>query len=678
MLQAPMPSPIPPFLIESNKSGSISKAIILIIHCSIYTFSSNTEICRFGYGIKILSSPYLSPPPTLSSLPQTPGTPSQLDPTLLPTHWSMLTVSDSNLCTLLSMTKKEEALTLMSQLPTFLGHALTQCSSLGEAVASNNSGLPTDAARKPRLLTTSHPSTSSTPSFGSKDPLVVVGVNDRANELGASSPAGISVIPVANLAGGGGVVGVASAAGQGGSSGQLKVLSQSPHIIMCCPNNGSVSYILTLPTPDPAPAPLGSGNGNRPPQSGGQGAPQNSSGGQLGGRGEGVVTRNRKIFKKGMAPQEEQVDVTECIQRAISRLLRTPNSHRPPATHVPPVDLNPPPPTPLPPSTTPPCHSATLPGAARSRDLKVGSHDYDPEKFSKFADFLVKMDPIESLSGLPDDDLVTSRPGRTGSVRSNESDWSGEGSLGHSSVGSLGHNCSLESCKSLGHGGQESLGHTAGHSFMDTSSSGCHNSVEGLGHAAGYESLGCTAGHDSSGQHSNMAGPGAGVSPAPTPLEEGEGHEEMQVLETSEDLTQLPDLPMSWLFPEPGGVVDPQADPSHSEDWRQFLHDPTGNSIDHTLSSQISSLVDKAVAPSGLEGVQLYGGVTSGSGDDAAKSGSLETPPGGSGVVGVDSSAAAADISSDWNGMWQDLDSNPDPISSWFQSDLSLGEFHNI
>lgn len=59
------------------------------------------------------------------------------------------------------------------------------------------------------------------------------------------------------------------------------------------------------------------------------------------------------------------------------------------------------------------------------------SHDYDADRFSKFADFLVKMDQIENVSNLLDDDLVSSRSSRTGSFRSTESDPSDGTGLGH-------------------------------------------------------------------------------------------------------------------------------------------------------------------------------------------------------------------------------------------------------
>ena len=144
---------------------------------------------------------------------------------LTPSNWAYLTVSDRNICSIISQSNTAlEIRTLTTQLRLTLDQNVTKAANLDQAVAMNNSGLPFDwvkeaqpkrhrarvAPKESGALMSSHDS-------GSNPRLINIGGVSAHNAV-VSEPANENQI--------------------------LKALSSSPHIILCCPQNGSVSYVL--------------------------------------------------------------------------------------------------------------------------------------------------------------------------------------------------------------------------------------------------------------------------------------------------------------------------------------------------------------------------------------------------------------------------------------------------
>ena len=376
---------------------------------------------------------------------------------MTPTDWNMMSISDNNLCTLLDMSRTTHSTrTLLTQLPLLLHSNLLQASSLDEVIASCNAGLPVDAfgeysrSKKPALANSAYLGKDANSAVSEeRDVPLTRGCGRMAGSpspsLAAPPPCHAPSPSSAAALGGQGL------SGQSTTDALKKILSKSPHIIMCCPNTGSISYILTMPTAEanaptqalPRILPSPSPSTER-----GRGSLTFGGGGGGGGLlpGSPKVTKNRRIAMKG---KEKAVDgggdktMLESIQRAINGIInpqptQTParegvtrgqssqngstvgNRYSSAATPTFVSSSTRSTTTPVPPSSsrnhaqnhTPSLHSHA-------------SHDYDPEKFSKFADFLVKMDPIE-MSGFPDDDPVTSKgASRTSSMESEPMDSSG-------------------------------------------------------------------------------------------------------------------------------------------------------------------------------------------------------------------------------------------------------------
>lgn len=454
-----------------------------------------------------------------------------------------MTISDNNLCTLLDMTKRAEtAKNLLSQLPSVLCSSYRHSTSLEEVLTSNNEGLPVDIweeysrSKKPKITnvqSNGEPS-DDVPPLASKE--YVEDILDSMKRNGASNES--STTPVVLAASTSPASSTAPASTTPAASTKpastpaevVKVLSQSPHIIMCCPNNGTMSYILTVPTPEgpksitlprierpssgsPQPmerSPVSGGHGGsflrpkvqaerpsssgnaplarlqpeRSPVSGGGGGRQganmllpkiqpempssssSSSGGGADGEpggspmtrqssGKGRKSRRTSNSKKGKEKAVEEqptLDMLQSIQTAISSLLNptTPDigtgqsssslsygsleelCHSMEATPS------------LMEATPNPMEDTPIPTVTGGVPLSISLQDYDPEKFSKFADFLVKMDPIERNP--VEDDTTTSRSSRTSSFRSTESDPTTDGTgLGHAPSSGLSATMSSES-----------------------------------------------------------------------------------------------------------------------------------------------------------------------------------------------------------------------------------------
>ena len=154
---------------------------------------------------------------------------------MTPTDWSLLAISDCNLCALLDKTKTADATkVLLSQLPLILGSNFHRSATLEEVLATNNAGLPVNMFRDSRSKKAmSMKNTNTTPT---KETSILEDLNLQLESdtpcKGVSNGYTTSSSPTSPTP---------------NQAEVLKVLSKSPHIVMCYPKDGSVSYILTLP-----------------------------------------------------------------------------------------------------------------------------------------------------------------------------------------------------------------------------------------------------------------------------------------------------------------------------------------------------------------------------------------------------------------------------------------------
>ena len=153
--------------------------------------------------------------------------PSELESYIVPANYSLLTVSDCNLCALLNLVNSsEEAHALINQLSLVLGQNLEKAQTLEDAIAMNNTGLPFDRyeeIRSKKQRSKVIVSKKEAPVIPDGDPdSVACGSGVSMDEDGAGS----------------------EGVGSTSSLEVLKVLSASPHIIFCCPKDGPLSYVL--------------------------------------------------------------------------------------------------------------------------------------------------------------------------------------------------------------------------------------------------------------------------------------------------------------------------------------------------------------------------------------------------------------------------------------------------
>ncbi len=619
---------------------------------------------------------------------------------MVPTDWSMMSISDNNLCTLLDLTRTTLATkTLLSQLPVILHSNLLQASSLDQVLVSCNAGLPVDAfeeysrSKKPTLINDAYLSKDSEDGVNDAQSATTSSSRGNVHQVTSPSPSPLpSSLPSPSAPS-------ASRGGQGsGQTSQevLKVLSKSPHIIMCCPNKGTVSYILTVPTTD-ASSPSQTLPRILPSPSMERQGPLvfDPQGGVLGGRGivEGVkVTKNHTISMKGKekavnGPGESK-NMLDCIQHAINGIINPPPSVRGGSirgqssqdatassssgdsySNV------------ATPSVTSVTDGASSSASATSHDHAAVSHDhslvscdrttfssrdYDPEKFSKFADFLVKMDPIESLSSFTDDEPATSSASRTNSTESEPMD--------SMECGSCDPNVTTPSVSSLRGsvvephpsprlarpGGRGREQDTAAHSSDEDSMSWLFSEPGSSSDSPSRGGRGMA-----SSDHVNSK-PSASSSHHGVCSTAGSVHE----MENSGTSTTLVD--------EASGGMDFNLE-LDTESWKEFLRSPPcrnhqqGAMMHSDLTEgdflQINELVEN-FSSSGLEGVQRY---NKPSHSEANTSHSPNVAVSGVGQTQSVPRVAVSTADSDsWNGIWQNC--NPDSIKNWLQSTIPLGK----
>ena len=141
-----------------------------------------------------------------------------------PSSWAYLTISDKNLCSFISRGNTAlEIHTLDAQLKLTLDQNLQKAANLDQAVAMNNSGLPFDWVKDAQPKKQRSRVAPKESNF-----VAQVGAPARLINIRSTNPQG----------------GVVMGSEKADENQILKALSSSPHIILCCPRNGSVSYVL--------------------------------------------------------------------------------------------------------------------------------------------------------------------------------------------------------------------------------------------------------------------------------------------------------------------------------------------------------------------------------------------------------------------------------------------------
>lgn len=543
---------------------------------------------------------------------------------MVPTHWSMLTISDNNLCALLDVTKSADAAkTLLSQLAMKLGSIVEKSVSLDEILVGSNAGLPVGMFEEYTRSRKAKCSSAHTNEDAG-------GSGERGNDADS---------PRKNFRD------VSSSAGHNSTPEEvLQVLSKSPHIIMCCPNKGSISYILTVPTMDSSQKlsfpriQAAEGRGLPGNAHGAVGSVLDAEAAEMGKRKSSI---RAKVSRKGKEKAvDDDSDVLDgLLQNAISGLVRTSlhdsltgcSSSEEPRNHFKTIT-----PVPTPPNSN---SKPTSTPAFTSHDNDAMSHDYDPEKFSKFADFLQKMDPIDSFLTFPDDDPVTCRSSRTGSFKSTESDSNSMDDFRRSSM-------------------------------------------------------------------TNLSVPGINAE-SPLAVQQNDDDQQIHAHENSADLT-IPDVPMSWLFPGNTELHDDEGmlsreltsveqdirlttptcgKPGQSSEMDDGLMDASGVNFNLDMDSESwQQLLQCSLQSPNGEHLQIPSNFSNGSFPHVDQLLGSSTPsdlaetllsdPGT--ILNAGTSASNPHVvvttagSNSWNGTWQNC--NPNSIKNWLQSSFPMGE----
>ena len=328
-----------------------------------------------------------------------------LEQSIEPSSWSLLTISDCNLCALLSMVHTSESTkSLLSQLTAVLDQNVQRALTLEEAIEMNNNGLPEDMfkdtrSRKMKIGNSTAVSGGNSSNISSSSNIGNGGGSNKKKDLQAA----MSYLSSDSQGGGGGGesskmamdCGSVSAGTYSNSMSNastptnnnvsttaipapistpptstvsidstqkaLDVLSKSAHIIVCCQKPGSLSYILTVPTstannstssstatpPVPTPATPIPTPGRRILPSPANGAESSIGSSSILNKLSGLVKRTSEKCGKGSSSKTA---------------VKTPAQ-----------------------------------GESSGKMTSAPAADYDLEKFSKFANILVNMDGIEGF-----------------------------------------------------------------------------------------------------------------------------------------------------------------------------------------------------------------------------------------------------------------------------------------
>lgn len=370
----------------------------------------------------------------------------------------------------------------------------------------------------------------------------------------------------------------------------------------------------------------------------------------------GKGRKNRKVSKgkeKATDDQAVDLDMLQCIQNAISGLLSpvAPDmgAGQSPIPNRGSLD------SPDTMETTPSSVEAVPSSMEATPSYAGSSRDYDPDKFSRFADFLVKMDPIENLSSLPEDDFVaTSRTNRNSLFKTAESDpatsLAGRALSSGSSVPALAESQVTVTTIAQGNSGNTSTPLEV----PETSSSAPLHIPPEVPMSWFYSEdqsapqNGERVLQNSGGDGENLLSKGADISD----LASGEAS-------TADGQSTLMDIPrMDFPLDLDSNNWQQLLDTSLDSPTREFHSD-----LSDTGYSQINELMDNLTAP---DSTQI---------PDPTLSEDLLAPS--SGVEGESQSIVKAldttGGSSSWDGVWQNC--NPGSIKNWLQSTFPFGEF---
>ncbi len=141
-----------------------------------------------------------------------------------PSDWSMLTVSDCNMCALINMVDADTTTEIvLSQLSLILNNNLEQAGTLEEALASNNEGLPFDMYLDTRSKKTNNSKMDATSS--PRLPNITKFPNATPSPTCPTSSNSVD------------------------SKQKIELLYKTPHFVMCQSPNGAMSCFVTIPPP---------------------------------------------------------------------------------------------------------------------------------------------------------------------------------------------------------------------------------------------------------------------------------------------------------------------------------------------------------------------------------------------------------------------------------------------
>ena len=194
-------------------------------------------------------------------------------------------------------------------------------------------------------------------------------------------------------------------------NGVSKGLSESSHIILCFPKDSSMSYVLLNSGPmrvsgkldrsihriaKPKQERNGTSSHSEEPGLGeAPGTPEGDARTKWGGtRGKG---KGKQRASKRGSTSNRQENLPFGLSDSLKSLMQPVDSNfQPPQSHTSSVTT---PDTPNPVQVPGTKTSSDVSGPSKPQLPKKTSLDYDPNKFSKFANFLVNMDPLEQFGG---------------------------------------------------------------------------------------------------------------------------------------------------------------------------------------------------------------------------------------------------------------------------------------
>lgn len=329
---------------------------------------------------------------------------SDLAASVVPSNWEFLTISDGNFCALMNgVHSPEQVLALFTQLSQVLSQNVQRARDLEDAIEMNNAGLPCDAYKESR------PKRQKSNSSERKGVPILIGSSSEAGTSSGNSGGGsggnnseriqprvkrssTDLPKVLSL----------SASGSKEQSlvpnGASKGLSATSHIILCFPKDASMSYVLLNSGPMKVSEKLGRSIHRRanPKQERGGASPRSEEGSFEGGKGAKRGRGKGKGKERASKISSTKDGLPLGVGNPLSLIPPVDQDLQPPLPHVSSTSYSDTPnPIPVLGTNTSSCDL----GSSKPLPPKQTSSDYDPNTFSKFANFLVNMDPLEKFGG---------------------------------------------------------------------------------------------------------------------------------------------------------------------------------------------------------------------------------------------------------------------------------------